>query len=64
MGYLEQLEQGLSQKLLLVSRICYFSWTALSGLSRRGSVYAGKDLLCQGWGDTNKGLHLSEDKRR
>ena len=32
----EQLEQGLSQKLLPVCGICSSSWAALSGLSERG----------------------------
>jgi hypothetical protein len=34
----EQLEQGLSQKLLPVHRICYTSWAALSGLNGKGSA--------------------------
>ena len=34
----EQLEQGLSQKLLLIREICSSSWATLSGLSGRGSA--------------------------
>jgi hypothetical protein len=34
--YPEQLEQGLSPKLLPVCGICSSSWAALSGLSGRG----------------------------
>jgi hypothetical protein len=35
---LEQPGWRLSQKLLLVGRMCSFSWAALSGLSGRGSA--------------------------
>jgi hypothetical protein len=34
----EQLEQGLSQKLLPVCGICSSSWDALSGFSGRGNT--------------------------
>ena len=44
----EQLEQGISQKLLPVCGICSSSWTALSGLSGRGSVWPWR------WGGISK----------
>ena len=40
----EQLEQGLSQKLLPVCGICSTSWAALSGLRGRGSAWPLRDL--------------------
>jgi hypothetical protein len=46
----EQLELGLSQKLLPGCEICSTSWAALSGLSGRESGQPGRDLKCQGWG--------------
>ena len=38
---LEQLEQGLSQKLLPICGICSSSWAALSGLSGKGCTKPG-----------------------
>ena len=34
----EQLEQGISQKMLLISRVCSFNWFSLSGLSGKRST--------------------------
>jgi hypothetical protein len=51
----EQLEQGLSQKLLPVCGICSSSWAALLGLSGRGSARVGD----------NQGVPTcSEEKRK
>jgi hypothetical protein len=44
----EQLEQGLSQKLLAVCRIYSSRWTALSGLSGTRCALPHRDLMCQG----------------
>ena len=42
----KQLEPGLSWKLFPFSKICYFSWTVLSGLSKRESAWLCRDLFC------------------
>jgi hypothetical protein len=47
MWILEQLEWGLSQKLLPVYGICSSSWAALSGLSGRRNIQPHRDLKCQ-----------------
>ena len=44
----EQLEWGLSQKLLPVCGIGSSSWAALFGLNGRGSTWPHRDLKCQG----------------
>jgi hypothetical protein len=46
----EQLERGLSQKLLPVWGICSTSLAVLSGCNRRGSTLPCRDLKCQGGG--------------
>jgi hypothetical protein len=61
----EQLEWGLSQKLLPLSGICSCGWAALSGFSGRGCTWPGRDLMCQGEGEDTQGAPtLSEEKGR
>jgi hypothetical protein len=53
----EQLEQRLSQNLLLVHGICSFIWPPLSDLSGRECAWPCRDLMCQSW-DLPRGSHL------
>ena len=50
----KQLEWKLSQKLLLVNRICSYSWVTLSGLSGKENENPHRDLKCRGVEDTQE----------
>ena len=57
----EQLEWGLSQKLLPVCGICSSSCAALSDLSGRGPTE--RDLMCQGGKIPRRGVYPLKGKR-